>query len=1421
MAYFHYRCGERITLQNENCTAVRNESDFDHGMVLTAEPLMNDLLFEIKIDKKVNSWTGNLEIGVTDIEPLNLEFPHCASKLDHGSWIMCGNSIVKDGSTIVDHYGVDLDSLNQDDRVGLVKTSEGDLIFYVNGESLGVAAEGLPQIVYGVVDLYGKCVQVTITSPLLREHNNDECLSGSSVLVIDNDILNVTLGGDISELSLSSSNSLDIRMDMNVSLTLPEEAPRPDKLKFHDRCGSLIKLSNGQRTGERRRPLDEFNNGVVMTHRPLIDAELFEIRIDRLVDKWSGSIEMGITTHNPSTLVFPATMTNMRSGTIMMSGCGILTNGKGTRREYGDFNLDELREGDRVGMMRKPDGNLHYFINGLDQGVAAERVPTTVWGVIDLYGMTIKVSIVERDEREEQNLMTRRNTKDQHFTLAEPHPPTDYYDRLTFHPNCGTHAQVINNGRTAHRPNAADDFNNGVVLTSRSIKGGEMFEVRLDRVVTKWAGSIEIGVTTHSPNDLEFPFTMTNVRSGTWMMTGSGIMHNGTTVLEQYGMNLDRLQVGDRVGVVRKENGLLHFFVNGVDQGPAASNVPEKVFGVIDLYGQAVEATIVDIFDYGSPDTINSSHSNTTLYSDLRFHHIHGRNAMIINNGLTAWRPQPLAEFNDGIVFSSRPLREGELFEISLDSMVDRWSGSIELGVTAVRPDDIDLPSTATDLARDTWMLSGSSVMENGITIKSNYPCDLDRLGAGTRIGVMQTPEKNIEFFKDGVTQGIACMVTHSNLYAVVDLYGQCAQVSITCESPIVPIPAIQMESCPRSDTSASLQAVSVVQPHIETDLHRFSDYHCKGLTLAEGGRIATRCRDVFQAVAYSATSLTHDELFEISIQTIMAHIAGSLIIGVTAMAPNGNILGLPPDCCYLAGNELHYKNQIIQQFAPSLLWLRVGDRVGILRTHDGGIKAFINGEELSLIFPTFPDNLYICVDLRGSCSSVSVLSRRLPSSPLTSIRLQDSLEIVLDQETETCAPQEEATIPEEYQEALPPVKYEFHENHGRNVEVVTERNVARRVASYNQGLVIVQPCLTNNQSMYVIIEQVDKKWQSSLLVGVVCGLPERFILPATALAFKGPFCIVASDWISLNGIKSRSNYGQKLNNLKVGDKVGLMLLESGIRLIINDCVEEILTWIPPTGQNCYAVFDMYGQCQQIKILNENEEVKPVRGAGCEKADLELCEKERPDANLSLPIPSVSTASIGGGASSQRISPITPIKQSPCQYQQDCIKFKKSLLLPDDYFLSEDPICYCNNCYRIISQDVDSLKDESLIGWVKFPLKNIQNIQTDKWHTAYYPTKLGTIRGILDKGQLLTKEQMLYSNLIGQRYDDVHVVFSPSLQQSLEEPFRLDSGRDALATFQLLVKPGAYSVARDCPEWSTKETGAISLHALLLQLKME
>lgn len=69
--------------------------------------------------------------------------------------------------------------------------------------------------------------------------------------------------------------------------------------------------------------------------------------------------------------------------------------------------------------------------------------------------------------------------------------------------------------RCYSRHSATDDFNHGVVLSSRPLRSNEVFQVRIDKMVDKWAGSIEIGVTTHNPAYLQLPSTMTNLRSGT------------------------------------------------------------------------------------------------------------------------------------------------------------------------------------------------------------------------------------------------------------------------------------------------------------------------------------------------------------------------------------------------------------------------------------------------------------------------------------------------------------------------------------------------------------------------------------------------------------------------------------------------------------------------------------------------------------------------------------------------------------------------------------------------------------------------------------------------------------------------------------------------------------------------------------------
>lgn len=68
--------------------------------------------------------------------------------------------------------------------------------------------------------------------------------------------------------------------------------------------------------------------------------------------------------------------------------------------------------------------------------------------------------------------------------------------------------------------------------------------------------------------------------------------------------------------------------------------------------------------------------------------------------------------------------------------------------------------------------------------------------------------------------------------------------------------------------------------------------------------------------------------------------------------------------------------------------------------------------------------------------------------------------------------------------------------------------------------------------------------------------------------------------------------------------------------------------------------------------------------------------------------------------------------------------------------------------------------------------------------------------------------------------DEMQVVFHPSLQHCEMTSFRIEGVGEIQAAFQLLVKPGAYSVIRDSVDWSTKETGAIVLHSLLFKFSM-
>ncbi|XP_024082725.1 neuralized-like protein 4 isoform X2 [Cimex lectularius] len=1440
---FHARCGDHVRLSEGGRTATRTASEFNFGLVFSAEPIQDDELFEVSVDKKAidtvkynESWIGSIEIGVTACDPSSLCFPASATDLRNGSWILSGKAILKDGCTLDGAYPLNLNKVVEGDRIGVIRTRNGELEYYMNGLTYGVAATGIPRRVFVVINVYGKVAQVSI------------CPKAP-------DDLFVPVEPEATPLRL-----------------VPTE-----RLRFHERTGSLVKLSCNGRSAERLRPFDEFNNAVVMTSKPLVDDQLFEIRIDRLVGKWSGSIEVGVTTHDPATIEFPATMTNMRTGTIMMSGCGILTNGKSSMREYGEFNLDDLKIGDRIGMMRKSNADLHYFINSLDQGVAASQVPSPIWGVVDLYGMTLKVTIVDRDEREEQNLITRRNTVLRENVLQSLNEE-EADDSLTFHPNCGSHAAVINNGRTAHRPKALDDFNNAVVLTNRPLKVNEVFEVKIDKMVTKWAGSIEIGVTTHLPTELEYPSTMTNVRSGTWIMTGNGVMRNGTSVIDDYGQNLDKLQAGDRVGVVIREGGSLHFLVNGEDQGEAGTGLPSNLYAVIDLYGQATQATIVSHCPCCSPST------PTMFYQDIHFHSVHGPNARLTNNGKTALRPHAMVEFNDAIVITSRPLRPGEMFSVVVERIIDRWSGSIEVGVTAIKPDDLELPGTMTDLDHDTWMLSGYVIMKDGELLGHGYMLDLDKVKTGSIVGIKRHDDTSLHYYLDGVDQGEACRGLPELVYPVIDLYGQCAQVSIV-SNPEAMVDIDDSTSVPQVESHVVSESTVLPTQHL---LHKWHDVCGKGIRIVESR--ASRLHDSPSAgLAFSAMPLTDGELFEVLIETWVSHWAGSLSFGVTTFAPveplPHSMSSVKETTWYVQGNNLISNGDVVKMnYCTSFDWLRPGNRVGVKRCQDSSIHFYIDGADQGVAAFNVPKKLFVVMELYGSTCGVKLISKGGSAvghgdAPLAVLEIESPCDkaTTIEEESEDKRNDEmdksieDGEIVSEIHEidAMPHV---FHECHGRNVQVSESRLAAKRVSSYNQGLVLMSRPLQRGMLFQVMIESLNPRWVSSLSIGITTESVISLSLPVTALGLKKDTWVISGDSVFHNGHKVKSKYGVNLDMLALGQTVGILVDGNNqLHLYVNGQDQGVAASDIPQSATIPLV-DLYGMCDQVCILSEGldrslhspSSEDHVWSDSREKGNLEVREKaetlrtklDKMNENIqcsshtsptSLPVtsfileksqkatnndsyaksPSVSNLPIASAPSvpiSPVVSPVIAVKQPVCDYLTACLRLKTSLCLPNGYFKKE-AVCFCLAC----SPSGLAPRKSELSGWTLLPLqRRIDQPNTDVWHGAYLPVLLGDVRRTLDVGRPLTPSELGmggdYKKRSGHKLEDAEssqLAISPVLTPFHKHPYVDPKTKEPLAAYaalEVLVRPGSYKIASPS-EWVTKERNATILVSLLLRLE--
>ena len=74
--------------------------------------------------------------------------------------------------------------------------------------------------------------------------------------------------------------------------------------------------------------LQSSDESIVLTSQPIQDDELFEVRLDSIAGRWSGSLVFGATTVNAVNFQFPRLITSSSTGTFLLSTNKMLINDK-------------------------------------------------------------------------------------------------------------------------------------------------------------------------------------------------------------------------------------------------------------------------------------------------------------------------------------------------------------------------------------------------------------------------------------------------------------------------------------------------------------------------------------------------------------------------------------------------------------------------------------------------------------------------------------------------------------------------------------------------------------------------------------------------------------------------------------------------------------------------------------------------------------------------------------------------------------------------------------------------------------------------------------------------------------------------------------------------------------------------------------
>ncbi|KAL8612801.1 hypothetical protein ACOMHN_033471 [Nucella lapillus] len=198
---------------------------------------------------------------------------------------------------------------------------------------------------------------------------------------------------DCSDAFIASATVTDksiTGLDYATVAHIEEELARISELpvlRFHERTGDKIKLTNDGKTAEKTDKGQ--GDGVVVSRDPMVTNRLYELKIDA-IDSIYRYTCVGVVSCSPDTFHIPDFALGSYSSSVLC-----VRDGAG--RAFGqELNkkwpaLDKIAEGSRLGLVLDSSRSLHLHVNGHDQGVITSGLPHPCYFMFDLLSRCVKV----------------------------------------------------------------------------------------------------------------------------------------------------------------------------------------------------------------------------------------------------------------------------------------------------------------------------------------------------------------------------------------------------------------------------------------------------------------------------------------------------------------------------------------------------------------------------------------------------------------------------------------------------------------------------------------------------------------------------------------------------------------------------------------------------------------------------------------------------------------------------------------------------------------------------------------------------------------------------------------------------------------------------------------------------------------------